>query len=134
MEISLKRNGRKMSTLSLPTKAHYLFVRLIISNINIPDIEYIQGAQITYQGQRLQNKPITTQVDARGRQVFWIGLTGESVVDPKKSLIDIQSDFFALANGYVSITPIQIDATNYSILETLKDQISENSADVERML
>ena len=66
--------------------------------------------------------------------MFWIGLTGESVVDPKKSLIDIQSDFFALANGYVSITPIQIDATNYSILETLKDQISENSADVERML
>lgn len=105
-----------------------------IFNINIPDIEYIQGAQITYQGQRLQNKPITTQVDARGRQVFWIGLTGESVVDPKKSLIDIPSDFFALANGYVSITPIQIDATNYSILETLKDQISENSADVEKML
>lgn len=94
-----------------------------IFNINIPDIPCIKGAQITYQGQRIQSKPITTQVDPRGRQVLWIGLAGEAVTDPKKSCIDIQSDFFAVAHGYVSITPIQMDATNYSILETLKIQM-----------
>lgn len=105
-----------------------------IFNINIPDVDQLQGAQITYQGRRLQNKPITSQVDPRGRQVFWIGLTGESVVEPKKSLIDIQSDFFAVANGFVSITPIQIDATNYSILNTLKDQMNQKSTDLETML
>ena len=96
-----------------------------IFNINIPDVEHIQGAQVTYQGQRIQSKPITTQVDPRGRQVYWIGLAGEAVTDPKKSSIDIQSDFFAVANGYVSITPIQMDATNYSILETLKIQLAD---------
>lgn len=94
-----------------------------IFNINIPDVIELKGAQITYQGQRIQSKPITTQVDPRGRQVFWIGLAGEAVTDPKKSCIDIQSDFFAIANGYVSVTPIQMDATNYSILETLKNQL-----------
>ena len=94
-----------------------------IFNINIPDVAELKGAQITYQGQRIQSKPITTQVDPRGRQVFWIGLAGEAVTDPKKSCIDIQSDFFAVANGYVSVTPIQMDATNYSILEALKNQL-----------
>lgn len=96
-----------------------------IFNINIPDVAEIKGTQVTYQGRRVQSKPITTQVDPRGRQVFWIGLAGEAVTDPKKSCIDIQSDFFAVANGYVSITPIQMDATNYSILHMFKEQLAQ---------
>lgn len=98
-----------------------------ILNINIPDVAEIKGEQVTYQGQRIQSKPITTQVDPRGRQVFWIGLAGEAVTDPKKTCFDIQSDFFAVANGYVSITPIQMDATNYSILDTLKNQLMDTN-------
>ena len=97
-----------------------------IFNINIPDVEHIQGAQITYQGRRIQSKPITTQVDPRGRQVFWIGLAGEAVTDPAKNNLNIQSDFFAVANGYVSITPIQMDATNYSVLTGLQDFLHSN--------
>lgn len=95
-----------------------------ILNINIPDVAEIKGAQVTYQGRRVQSKPITVQVDPRGRQVFWIGLAGEAVTDPKPSCTDIQSDFFAVANGYVSITPIQMDATNYSILQRLKENLA----------
>jgi 5'-nucleotidase len=34
----------------------------------------------------------------------------------------IESDFFAVANGFVSITPIQMDATNYEILQSLHEQ------------
>ena len=94
-----------------------------IFNINIPDVAELKGAQVTYQGRRVQSKPITTQVDPRGRQVFWIGLSGEAVADPKKSALTLQSDFFAVANGYVSITPIQMDATNYSVLEQLQQQL-----------
>lgn len=93
-----------------------------ILNINIPDVPDIQGMQYTYQGRRIQSKPITSQVDPRGRQVFWIGLAGEAVTDPIKHANNIQSDFFAIANKYVSITPIQMDATNYELLNTLQIQ------------
>jgi 5'-nucleotidase len=94
-----------------------------IFNVNIPDVPELKGALVTYQGQRKQTKPITHQVDPRGRKVVWIGLSGEAVTDPEKSNLPYQSDFFAVANGYVSITPIQMDATNYSYLEQLDQQM-----------
>jgi len=94
-----------------------------ILNINIPDVPELKGEKVTYQGLRGQAKPITSHVDPRGRQVYWIGLAGEAVTDPRKTLSHIQSDFFAVANGYVSITPIQMDATNYNILEDLQTYI-----------
>ena len=90
-----------------------------IFNINIPDVKEIKGAQITYQGRRAQSKPITSHVDPRGRQVYWIGLAGEAVTEPQPASSHIQSDFFAVSNGYVSITPIQMDATNYAVLDDL---------------
>ncbi|MCT8090583.1 MULTISPECIES: 5'/3'-nucleotidase SurE [unclassified Acinetobacter] len=96
-----------------------------IFNVNIPDISELKGSKITYQGRRSQSKPITSHVDPRGRQVYWIGLSGEAVAEPKKGLTEIESDFFAVANGYVSITPIQMDATNYEILHTLHAQFSK---------
>lgn len=96
-----------------------------IFNINIPDVPKFQGAKITYQGRRSQSKPITSHVDPRGRQVYWIGLSGEAVADPQKGFTAIESDFFAVANGYVSITPIQMDATNYDILTSLHNQFSK---------
>ncbi|MCE7774167.1 5'/3'-nucleotidase SurE, partial [Pseudomonas aeruginosa] len=36
----------------------------------------------------------------------------------------IQSDFFAVSNGYVSITPIQMDATNYEVLDNLHNHVN----------
>ena len=95
-----------------------------IFNINIPDVEQLKGAQVTYQGRRAQSKPVSSHVDPRGRQVYWIGLAGEAVTEPKSTPRHIQSDFFAVSNGYVSITPIQMDATNYMVLEHLDQQIN----------
>ncbi|MFT4021839.1 MAG: 5'/3'-nucleotidase SurE [Acinetobacter sp.] len=96
-----------------------------ILNINIPDEAVLQGAMVTYQGQRSQSKPISSHVDPRGRQVFWIGLSGEAVAEPQKSEQGLQSDFYAVNHGYVSITPIQMDATNYNILQDLSAQLQE---------
>jgi len=93
-----------------------------ILNINIPDVAELQGQKITYQGRRHQSKPITSHVDPRGRQVYWIGLSGEAVAEPKQGMTGIESDFFAVANGFVSIQPIQMDATNYEILQSLHEQ------------
>lgn len=98
-----------------------------ILNINIPDVKTLQGAMVTYQGQRSQSKPISSHVDPRGHQVFWIGLSGEAVAEPKKTQQGLQSDFYAVNHGFVSITPIQMDATNYDILQQLDQQISTES-------
>jgi 5'-nucleotidase len=51
-------------------------------------------------------------------------LTGEAVAEPKRGYDEVESDFFAVANGFVSITPIQMDATNYEVLHALQGQIS----------
>lgn len=96
-----------------------------IFNINIPDTPELKGMKITYQGRRRQSKPITSLVDPRGRQVFWIGLSGEAIAEPKSGFDGIDSDFFAVANGYVSVTPIQMDATNYDILGDLHAQCTQ---------
>lgn len=94
-----------------------------IFNINIPDVAHYSGVHITHLGQRSQSKPITTQVDPRGRQVYWIGLSGEAVAAPGK-VEGIQSDFYAIANDAISITPIQMDATNYEVLHELNRILS----------
>lgn len=90
-----------------------------ILNINIPDIVDIKGYKMTYQGQKRLLKPITRQIDPRGRQVFWLGLSGEVVQQEKLDLHQIDSDFAAIAAGYVSVTPIQMDMTNYKVLAHL---------------
>ncbi|WP_111892691.1 5'/3'-nucleotidase SurE [Acinetobacter sp. MB5] len=95
-----------------------------ILNINIPDVTELKGALVTYQGRRMQSKPISSHVDPRGRQVYWIGLSGEAVVEPAKTTHHLQSDFYAVNHGYVSITPIQMDATNYQILQHLHEQLT----------
>lgn len=97
-----------------------------ILNINIPDIETFEGALVTYQGKRMQAKPITSHVDPRGRQVYWIGLSGEAILEPKKQNNEIQSDFYAVNHGYISITPIQMDATNYAVLQKLHSQLNNH--------
>lgn len=97
-----------------------------ILNINIPDVSELKGQKITYQGHKHLSKPITSQVDPRGRQVFWIGLAGEAVTEMKTELGEIGSDFAAVQNAYVSITPIQMDATNYAVLPALSQQFSSH--------
>ncbi len=99
-----------------------------IFNINIPDVAELQGEKVTYQSRRRQSKPVTNHVDPRGRQVYWIGLSGEAVAEPKPGYSEIDSDFSAVANGYVSITPIQMDATNYESLRNLQTQLAENAS------
>jgi hypothetical protein len=52
-------------------------------SLKIQKIISLICAKITYQGRRRQSKPITSHVDPRGRQVYWIGLAGEAVAGQK---------------------------------------------------
>jgi 5'-nucleotidase len=55
--------------------------------------------------------------------VYWIGLSGEAIVEVNKEAGAIQSDFYAVLNSYISITPIKMDSTNYELLEQLAEQV-----------
>ncbi|MBF7682100.1 5'/3'-nucleotidase SurE [Acinetobacter sp. B5B] len=96
-----------------------------ILNINIPYLprEQIRGTQVTYQGQRKQAKPISHHVDPRGHHVYWIGLAGEAVLKTIDDEVNQISDFQAIHQGFVSVTPIQMDATNYNVIAQLKQHV-----------
>jgi 5'-nucleotidase len=84
-----------------------------ILNINVPDISYdeVKSCQVTRLGKRHKAEPAIAMIDPRDRMVYWLGPVGdEADAGPG-------TDFFAVNNKQVSITPIQIDLTNHSLLD-----------------
>jgi 5'-nucleotidase len=91
-----------------------------ILNVNVPDIstEELQGFELTRLGKRHPAQPAIKAVDPRGYPVYWIGASGiEEDAGPG-------TDFFAIRENKVSITPIQIDMTEYSAFDLLKPWVS----------
>lgn len=88
-----------------------------IINMNVPDIPLaaIKGYRLTRLGKRQRGLSITTSKDPRGRNVFWIGLMGE----PEPNTVN--SDFEAVEQDYVSLTPLQTDLTSHEALPTLNN-------------
>ena len=88
----------------------------IILSINVPYLptKEIKGIQITHQGQRIYRDELVERADPRGRSYYWIGGEWPTSV-PKNG-----SDSGALSNGYVSVTPLQLDLTDYKRKEELQ--------------
>lgn len=86
-------------------------------NVNIPDVSHgdIRGIKATRLGGRHRSKPIVPIDDPKGRRMYWIGPAGEGQ-DAGEG-----TDFDAIANGYVSVTPLQIDLTRHSALDTVRN-------------
>lgn len=85
-----------------------------ILNVNIPPGE-VRGARFTHQGMASSVSDIIEGVDPRGKHYYWIGVQKVSWND------DNCSDFAAIEEGLVSITPLRTDLTDYRLLEQLKD-------------
>jgi len=87
-----------------------------IININVPDLplDAIQGAQITRLGRRHMSEPVVCDRDPRGLPIYWIGPAGGAADE------GAGTDFHAVAQGYVSITPLQIDLTDYSLMQQIQ--------------
>jgi len=85
-------------------------------NVNIPYLPeaQIKGLKITRQGLRVYRDLLVSREDPRGRPYYWIG--GEAPTGVPED----GTDFGALAEGYVSITPLHLDLTAYQALEQLK--------------
>jgi 5'-nucleotidase len=94
----------------------------MLLNVNIPYLpaEQIKGIRITRQGLRVYRDRLDKRIDPRGRPYFWIG--GDSPTGTPEQGTDVG----ALAGGYVSITPIQLDLTMYTAIPTLGDWGWEN--------
>jgi 5'-nucleotidase len=89
----------------------------IILNVNVPDLPegQLRGVKVTRLGSRHRAKPIVKARDPRGRDVYWVGNAGAGQ-DAGEG-----TDFHAVAQGYASITPLQVDLTRHAVLSELKD-------------
>ncbi len=88
-----------------------------ILNVNVPDLPWAQlaGFKVTRLGHRHKAEAVIREQDPRGRDIYWIGPAGgEQDAGPG-------TDFHAINEGFVSITPLQVDLTNHSALATVSD-------------
>lgn len=86
-----------------------------IINVNVPDLPYeaLAGYQATRLGHRHKAEPVVKATDPRGRTIYWVGPAGmEQDAGPG-------TDFHAVREGFVSITPLQVDLTRHAALESL---------------
>ncbi len=89
----------------------------IILNVNVPDIQFaeIAGFRGTRLGHRHKAEPVIRMRDPRGRAIYWVGPAGvEQDAGPG-------TDFYAVNDGYVSVTPIQVDLTRYESMDLVAE-------------
>lgn len=91
-----------------------------ILNINVPaiPISELKGIQVTRLGRRHKAETMTSTTDPWGRAIYWYGSLGPELDGGEGT------DFYAVANGYASITPLQIDMTAYRSIESLRDWLT----------
>ena len=85
-------------------------------NVNVPNLEEkeIQSYRITQQGRYTHGNEVVEKVDPRGKKYYWIG-GGTTVFEKKR-----RTDFEAVSKASISITPLQIDLTNYPSIREMK--------------
>lgn len=98
--------------LSLPRKP------LTLLNVNIPAIEFIElrGNRIVPTGKRVYEERVEERGDPFGRPYYWQG--GVVVMNPQEQP---DTDVEAVSEGFVSVTPITLDWTDYDHLKTLNE-------------
>ena len=87
-----------------------------ILNVNVPDLpwEQLRGYEVTRLGNRHRAEGVTESKDPRGRTIYWIGSAGE------QRDAGPGTDFHAIAEGRVAITPLLVDLTRHSALDRLR--------------
>jgi 5'-nucleotidase len=85
-------------------------------NINLPPCgaASVKGVKVTTLGSRYFSESLTRMQDPWGKEIFWIG--GGSIHWTGGA----ESDHYAIAEGYISVTPLHMDLTNYRLLETVQ--------------
>lgn len=99
---------RHIETLDVPPRT--------VLNVNIPNIPLrrMRGFRLTRLGHRQRASDVQPTVDPRGRRAFWIGVAGQ----PEDS--GEGTDFHAIANDCVSVTPLHADMTRYDTFSAMQ--------------
>lgn len=92
------------------------FPKETLLNINLPPIpgHEIAGIRVTTLGKRVYSESLVETQDPWGRTVYWIGGGQISWSGGQ------DSDFRAIHEGYISVTPLHVDLTNYNLLEDVR--------------
>jgi len=89
----------------------------VLLNVNVPPIpaDQIAGVIVTRMGLRIYRDELVRRFDPRGRPYYWIG------GPPPTGVEEEGTDIWAIAHGYISVTPIQLDLTAQGMVDELQD-------------
>ena len=92
-------------------------------NVNIPNRDDAAALPrvITRLGRRHASEPVIRQTSPRGEAIYWIGPAGSAREAGEGT------DFFAVAQGQVSITPLQVDLTEHAALPAWRRNLATAS-------
>lgn len=96
------------------------FRQPVLLNVNVPDLPYeaLRGQQVTRLGKRHKAEPVIRSMTPRNETVYWVGAAGQAA-DAGEG-----TDFHAVADGFVSVTPLQIDLTHYNLMPGVTEWLS----------
>ena len=85
-------------------------------NVNVPDVPFdeLKGVAVTRLGRRHRAEPVVKASNPHGETVYWVGPAG------KAQDAGEDTDFFAVAGRRVSVTPLQMDLTQYNQLDAVR--------------
>ena len=88
----------------------------VLLNINVPDVTQgaLKGIEVTRLGKRHKAEPVVKTTNPRGDPIYWVGAAG-SAQDAGEG-----TDFYAVAQGRVSVTPLQMDLTRFTQMDAVR--------------
>jgi 5'-nucleotidase len=100
--------ARRVTEIGLPSNT--------LLNINVPSVQKheLKGWRITRKGKRHYSEEVIERLDPRGRKYYWIG------GDDLGFTNDAGTDCVAVQEGYISVTPLQVDMTDYRLFQELE--------------
>jgi 5'-nucleotidase len=93
------------------------FPEHVLLNVNVPDIptEQVSGVEVTRLGRRHKAQDTVKTVNPRNQIMYWVGAAG-AAQDAGPG-----TDFYAVSQGRISVTPLQLDLTRYAQMDLVSD-------------
>jgi 5'-nucleotidase len=93
----------------------------VLLNVNVPDVPWaeVRGTVVTRLGKRHKAEPVVKATSPRGETVYWVGAAGGEQ-DAGEG-----TDFYAVARNQVSVTPLQVDLTQFTKLDAVRRWLGE---------
>ncbi|SBT04201.1 broad specificity 5'(3')-nucleotidase and polyphosphatase [Candidatus Accumulibacter aalborgensis] len=90
-------------------------------NVNVPDVPYeqLRGQVVTRLGKRHKAEPVVRTLSPRNETVYWVGAAG-GAQDAGEG-----TDFYAVQQHQVSVTPLQVDLTHYAQLALVRGWLAQ---------